>query len=141
MKRSCSVRPCGRFVFLWHEVPSGGERSSHFDLMFEQVEGLRTWAVESLPQENDASVRAQALPRHRIDYLEYEGEISRGRGTVKRVATGSFQTILESPQRVVYELQTPPHRGRLTFQLFADADWRVCLESPSNRGTGNSEAS
>ena len=33
---------------------------------------------------------ARSLPDHRLAYLDYEGEISGGRGTVRRIDSGEF---------------------------------------------------
>jgi hypothetical protein len=108
-----------RFVLLYHDCPPAYERPSHWDLMFEAGEVLRTWALERLPaawkavQSQTAatfgdcapvasadSVSATMLGDHRRDYLEFEGPLSGNRGAVTRVAAGSFvserQTDYES---------------------------------------------
>ena len=37
------------YVILFHELPEGGERGSHWDVMLEDGDCLRTWAVEAEP--------------------------------------------------------------------------------------------
>ncbi len=76
-----------RFVLLEHQW-----NGVHWDLMLEAGESLRTWAVDA-PIVPDVELSARALPNHRAVYLDYEGPISGGRGTVRRVDSGSFESI------------------------------------------------
>jgi len=105
-----------RFVLLYHDCPPHYARPSHWDLMLEDGDVLRTWALERLPCEWHAAqsrtavvhagcppisetneVAAQQLGDHRRDYLEYEGEMSGDRGSVSRVAAGMFTSEKDSP--------------------------------------------
>jgi hypothetical protein len=75
-----------RYVVLHHEqIPK-----PHFDLMFETESGsaLATWRCERWPI--DAPEPLVKLPDHRNKYLTYEGLVSHGRGSVKRIAAGEF---------------------------------------------------
>jgi len=76
-----------RFVILEHTW-----NGVHWDLMLEQGQALRTWAL-SEPIEPGRRLLANALPDHRLAYLEYEGEVSRGRGSVKRWDQGEYEVI------------------------------------------------
>ncbi|MCI0491450.1 MAG: hypothetical protein L0Z07_00770 [Planctomycetes bacterium] len=99
-----------RFVLLFHDCPSSYERPSHWDLMLEAEDVLRTWALAQLPRDWDKlhaetsrrrvacpkqagvnAVDAEQLADHRRDYLEYEGPLSGDRGHVSRVEEGVFQ--------------------------------------------------
>lgn len=71
--------------------------------MLEAAGVLRTWAVESRP-DDAASQTAEALPDHRIAYLEIEGEVSGGRGFVTRWDEGAFEW-LEEPAASASELR------------------------------------
>jgi hypothetical protein len=101
--------PC--FVLLYHDCPPNYERPSHWDFMFETGDVLRTWALEQLPRgwqsaysrtiasypncpalSVDNSVAALQLSDHRRDYLQLEGPLSGGRGTVVRVASGAYRS-------------------------------------------------
>ncbi len=105
-----------RFVLLYHECPPGYERTSHWDLMLETGDALRTWALEQLPRDwhaahlqttafdprcppisDDNSVVAESLANHRLTYLDYEGPLSDNRGRVSRVASGDFRIRSTSP--------------------------------------------
>jgi hypothetical protein len=105
-----------RFVLLYHDCPPDFGRASHWDLMLESGEVLRTWALARLPRAWEAlrartvescsqcaalgdgdSVEAEELGDHRREYLDYEGDVSGERGRVIRVGAGSYATIEESP--------------------------------------------
>jgi len=40
---------------------------------------------------------AERLPDHRSAYLDYEGPVSGGRGTVRRVAAGELEVVRDDP--------------------------------------------
>ena len=84
-----------RFVLLRHEMPSNAARGSHWDLMLENQGVLLTWELPKLPPgplpASFEQLGIRRLPDHRIDYLEYEGPVSDGRGTVQRVDNGIYQ--------------------------------------------------
>ena len=75
-----------RYVVLRHD----GIDDPHYDLMFESPSGggLATWRSTSWPIEQRTPV--VKLPDHRLDYLDYEGPVSGNRGTVIRVARGTY---------------------------------------------------
>ena len=74
-----------RYVILHHT----GIAQPHFDLMIQppQARALLTWRIISPPGEWPAA-QAERLADHRMVYMTYEGEISGGRGFVKRVGEG-----------------------------------------------------
>ncbi len=77
-----------RFVVLEHDAPRG----RHWDLMLEHGGRLRTWAL-SQPPDTPGPIPAEALPDHRLAYLDYEGPISGGRGEVRRWDAGTYQPL------------------------------------------------
>jgi hypothetical protein len=79
----------GDFVILEHT----GHGAAHFDVMLDTGDALRTWQVEASPlmMTVGASSDVIALPDHRRAYLEYEGLVSRDRGSVRRVASGRYE--------------------------------------------------
>ncbi len=97
-----------RFVLLRHECPPDYEKPSHWDFMLEWEGVLRTWELRNLPAtwaellgesrvEDRATsltshevVDAIRLPDHRIAYLEYEGQLSNGRGAVSCCDRGTY---------------------------------------------------
>ncbi len=101
-----------RFVVLRHEPGEAGPRALHWDLMLEFGDSLQTWALTSEPRIGE-EIAAEELPRHRLDYLEYEGPVSRGRGTVSRLDAGTFEVVTESPEQLSVDLHGELLEGRL----------------------------
>ena len=80
-----------RFVVLEHDHPD-----VHWDLMLESEETLATWSLPpmALPI-GEFQCPAKRLPDHRKRYLDYEGPVSDGRGTVRRIDAGTFERLDE----------------------------------------------
>lgn len=83
-----------RFIVLTHDHPV-----LHWDFMLEAGESLATWRLAS-PPESGADIVAEALPGHRLAYLDYEGPVSGGRGSVTRYEAGSFAWLERSETRI-----------------------------------------
>jgi hypothetical protein len=83
-----------RFVILRHETLPGAERPTHFDLMLEWGDTLRTWALPAFPTPG-VELPCEELAPHRREYLDYEGEVSAGRGSVTRFAAGEYDLLDE----------------------------------------------
>ena len=87
--------PAGpRFALLAHAHPVPGYPTPHFDLLLEDPalpgeRRCRTWRLPRDPR-LEAPVPAEPLPPHRVLYLGYEGPVSGGRGTVRRLDGGSL---------------------------------------------------
>ncbi len=91
-----------RFVILEHDHPV-----LHWDLMLEAGDVLQSWRLAQPPElgvviEATRSAFAVAQPvatalgDHRAMYLDYEGPVSGGRGTVKRWDAGEFSDDADS---------------------------------------------
>ncbi len=76
-----------RFVLLEHTW-----NGVHFDLMLEGGNELETWAIDE-PIRSGIWLPARRLPPHRLAYLEYEGAVSHGRGSVRRLDQGTYELI------------------------------------------------
>ena len=108
-----------RYVILEHDYP---ER--HWDFMLEAGEVLRTWKLTSPPQVGLA-IPAEKSFDHRCLYLDYEGPISRGRGSVVRWDSGSFQTIAEENDRLMVRLNGKVMNEDAIFARDATGQWQV----------------
>jgi len=85
-----------RYAILRHEPGPASTRPLHWDLMLEQQDGLRTWALPREPS-SGAAMTAAELPRHRRAYLEFEGPIAGGRGHVTRWDEGTYEVLDVDP--------------------------------------------
>ena len=97
-----------RFVLLEHRWDG-----VHWDLMLEVGDALRTWALDAPAVEPGVTLPARALPDHRLIYLEYEGEVSGGRGVVRRVDRGTYEVRQWEPDRVRVRLEGDQLRGEV----------------------------
>jgi hypothetical protein len=126
-----------RFVILLHETPPGYPRPTHFDLLLENNGALSAWALEAFPREGE-EVAGRALPAHRPAYLNYEGEISGGRGRVERVESGEFEWLENSAGSVAVQLAGQRLQGKLTLACVDEATqrWRVVFSAGPAVATG-----
>ncbi len=104
-----------RFVILRHEMPPERDRRTHFDLMLEAEGALRTWSILELPA-TDKLIQAEALPDHRLSYLDYEGPVSDNRGSVSRVEAGEYEVLEESAGLMRVSLAGNVLRGNLELR-------------------------
>jgi len=96
-----------RFVILQHDAP----QAAHFDLMLESGGALRTWSLPR-PPENGAAFECRSLADHRPAYLDYEGEVSGGRGTVSRWDSGDYSIERQDEAEWIIELSGEKIAGR-----------------------------
>jgi len=89
---------------------------------------LWTWALEKLPAKGE-SVIAERLPDHRLMYLDYEGVIAGGRGSVSRVEAGEYEWIEQSAAELKVRLRGSGIDGllRLTLRPEGLSQWDLCL--------------
>jgi hypothetical protein len=111
-----------RFVVLRHEVGQSFDRTGedHLDWMFEQEDStLQTWATPLIGNlQQEVTLAAQRLNDHRVEYLEFEGPISGGRGTVTRWLSGTYCLRFSGEQEIRLSLHwndDGPHRAELRF--------------------------
>ncbi|MCA9049310.1 MAG: hypothetical protein KDA89_11315 [Planctomycetaceae bacterium] len=79
--------PPRRFVILEHDFPF-----LHWDLLMQEGDALASWRLLK-PVAKQCWIPAELLPPHRLMYLDYEGPVSGGRGSVRRTAAGTFCSI------------------------------------------------
>lgn len=117
-----------RFVLLEHVDSPRTPGRVHWDLLFETGPVLRSWELAA-PPKDAVEIEAAELPDHRPLYLDFEGELTAGRGTVRRVAHGEYEAIETGAQRWVVRLESPELQGTLTLiRLAAPAHrWRASL--------------
>jgi hypothetical protein len=119
-----------RFVILRHENPQG----VHFDFMLESGGALKTWTLAQPPQAG-AEIPCETLPDHRLAYLDYEGPISGGRGSVTRWDRGIFTIQRQSEAECVVKLAGEKVAGTVTLLRFADVSnrWSFWLSEENNK--------
>ncbi len=79
------------FVILIHS----GNGPTHYDLMIRQDQALATWRLEQSPADlpPGEALPARRIQDHRLEYLDYEGPVSRQRGEVRRLDRGPCRLL------------------------------------------------
>ncbi|MEL6330585.1 MAG: hypothetical protein AAFR38_13080 [Planctomycetota bacterium] len=124
-----SVPGSGRSsVLLEHALPDG---TRHLDWMLERASNaerrLVTFRLESgLDPCEEPVFEAERIGDHRAAYLEFEGEVSGGRGVVRRVWRRPLLSLIETPSVHRIELADGV---RLTGTMVRDPIWRFARAS------------
>jgi hypothetical protein len=111
-----------RFVILHHRF----DDSEHWDLMIEHGEVLLTWQL--LREPVDAArlpIPARRIGDHRKAYLEYEGPVSGGRGTVRRVDAGTVEIEEQTRDQLRFRLAGSRLCGSFVLQRGEAQDWTL----------------
>ena len=117
-----------RFAILTHDHPF-----LHWDLLLEDGPACRTWRLLAEPAPGQ-TVAAQSLPNHRLHYLEYQGRVGGGRGTVTQWDTGTYATRVDLGQPdaatgVCVTLSGQRLRGRCVLVRHANGDWSATFSA------------
>jgi hypothetical protein len=111
------------FVILHHTGHISQDRGDHWDWLIRfpdyflaelaprvqaskeaQIQGLLAFASENHPRDWSSGCQFWRLSPHRLDYLQYQGAVSNGRGNVKRIAFGELQWIFLSDFQLQFRL-------------------------------------
>ena len=119
------------FVIILHT----GRGPDHYDLMLEMLEtgqALATWQLQQdcLDLRPGEGLAARKLPDHRLAYLSHQGPVSGGRGHVRRIHAGTYETLARGPDRLVLRLDSPGASAAFEFARTAEPggagdDWRI----------------
>jgi hypothetical protein len=112
-----------RFVIQRHCSPAG----DHFDFMLECADALATWQLPAWPPPCGATLPATALADHRKAYLDYEGEVSGGRGSVAIVDSGRYETIEHGEGLWLIRLAGRVFSGSVRLAQSAGTVWTLSL--------------
>jgi hypothetical protein len=133
--------PDARFVVLLHRPGEQSVRTAdiHFDWMFESDQVLRTWSTapfDLLDAETDIEIDCHPLADHRVDYLDFEGEIAGGRGTVSPTLAGTYRLIQANNERFQVLLQWDDTQGESSakVEIYRSARPDVGLRPDESRG-------
>lgn len=128
-------------VILIHNLPDG---SSHFDWFIDQPElevehRLISFRCQSRPDTLGLSeFAAERLPDHRADYLTYEGPISKNRGFVQRIATGTVIKLDQTAHSISVLVQWTSQESTplVSYQAHQDPTnptlWKFTQHTPNS---------
>ena len=101
-----------QFVTAEHTTADG----VHWDLMLETDGTLRSWRLNTPPQEiKRRPVPAERIFDHSLRFLTYEGPVQDGTGQVKIVDHGTYQIIEQTKTSLVVAFEGQTLSG--TFRL------------------------
>lgn len=108
-----------RFVILEHDHPE-----LHWDFMLEAGDVLHTWRLTRAPADPGCAIPALALADHRLLYLDYEGPVSGGRGTVRRWDAGDYVEVFAAPSSMrVMVLRGARVQGQIRLEYIDGSAW------------------
>jgi hypothetical protein len=108
-----------RFVILTHDHPY-----LHWDFLLEHGDGCRTWRLLTDPSLSSLEIDAEALPDHRLLYLDYEGPVSSDRGSVTRWDTGTFEWQVNNSEFCEVILAGQRWQGIVRIKLIKGLIWK-----------------
>jgi len=114
-----------RYVILEHDHPV-----RHWDFMLESGDVLRTWRLAAPPSPGGA-VAAEPSSDHRRAYLDYEGPVGGGRGTVTRWDAGTFSWE-QADEGVAVRLEGTRLCGRARVEADGAGGWRLVMDAPTD---------
>lgn len=119
-----------RFTISHH---TGAKEGDHFDLLLERDDALCTFRLRSA--DFAAPQQALPIPDHRKLYLDYEGPVTGGRGRVRIVDTGSYETDEWTDDRIQLAMfgRKVRTRVRLTRGPAREGPWTVVDVTPEVR--------
>lgn len=112
------------FVLLEHTT----DGAVHWDLLVETPDSdrLAAWRLLACPLTTETDIRAEPIPPHRRAYLDYEGEISGGRGRVRRLDRGAAELLSAGTQGWRIRLHGMHLAGTFEITFSDDARFRRC---------------
>lgn len=119
-----------RFVILEHDHPT-----RHWDFMLEEDGRLATWRIPCPPENAGLTLEAERVGDHRLDYLDYEGPVSGGRGSVSRWDRGVYDTLERTTDCWLVQLRGARWRGIVDMRLTVTR-WWFRLEPEKDQADG-----
>jgi hypothetical protein len=116
-----------RFSILLHDHPYW-----HWDFLLEHGDHALCWRLLRQPC-CDEPIAAERLPPHRLLYLDYEGPVSHDRGTVKLIASGTYEVMAAEPVFEV-QLRSPEwtQQAKLDVVRSDRVFWHFSVQSPTS---------
>jgi hypothetical protein len=94
--------------------------------MLEHAGALLTWAVAEPPMSGKEQ-SAERLADHRLAYLDFEGELTGNRGSVRRWDAGTCQIERVAEDEVWANIKGVKLKGRMTARRSRDA-WSIFVQ-------------
>lgn len=120
-----------RFVILRHDPEPGSSQRLHWDFMLEEGSSLLTWSLQDEPFPN-CHISAEQLADHRLEYIDFEGPVSRARGRVSRWDAGTYEWRVRTLDELAINLHGQKLHGQVHLQRSSpDTRWVLSLSGDS----------
>jgi len=102
-----------RYVILRHERQG---QARHWDLMLDEGEILRTYRINVPPEKmNKSPVKAERIFDHSLKFLDYEGSVNKGKGTVAVADKGMYEVVEETEDKMRILFEGEVLKGEVEF--------------------------
>jgi hypothetical protein len=118
---------------LLHTPEPGSGGTPHHDWLveppapFAPPDAGRLWTARILPEPGawrmQGAFAVEVIAPHRPEYLTFEGEVSGGRGRVKRVDEGTVRALAWTDGLLDWEVALRGFQGRLRITRQAGGQW------------------
>lgn len=116
-------------VYVIHEHTQG--TGIHWDLMLESADSLRTWRLDTAPQDiRSLPIPAASIADHPKRFLTYEGPVQNAQGNVRIVDSGTYCPAEETSTQLKLTLAGRTLKGTFTLTHISDNNWQF-VRSPS----------
>ena len=106
-------------AYVIHAHDSGKE--THWDLMLESADSLRTWRLDTPPNEIQSQpISATSIANHSKRFLTYEGPVQNAQGNVHIVDSGTYTSAEETSTQLKLTLTGQILKGPFTLTHIAD---------------------
>ena len=98
----------------------------HWDLMLEACGVLRTYRLDSPPEElGGRTCTATKIHDHPLRFLTYQGSVNKGLGSVRLVDSGTYQLIEESMESFRLDFNGESLRGGFSLARTKGDAWEL----------------
>jgi hypothetical protein len=108
-----------RYVIQEHKKKG---QKTHWDLMLEFGPVLRTWRLEIEPTAILDAAEAVKIADHDLKFLEYEGPVNKGEGSVRIVDSGNFDVTDSVGDEYAIEFAGRILKGSFILKSQSDTD-------------------
>ena len=112
-----------RFVIQQHDHQ---ENATHWDLMLEVGEVLKTYRLDRSPEQLlKSAAQAEPIFDHEKRFLNYEGPVQNGLGNVRIVERGTYETITAAEDKWRFDMRGGVLQGQFELRIERTKIWTV----------------
>ncbi len=98
---------------------------THWDLMLQVADVLQTYRLDLPPEKiTDQPVTAIRIIDHPLKFLEYQGPVNKGKGSVQIADTGTYHVLKTEPQSQSLEINGKVLKGHYCLTRLENDRWK-----------------